>query len=64
MLALLLACATQQTAEVSTAPIIVATSFPAWYLADRLTGVEVRCILPPGEDPQDWQPDGTLIASL
>ncbi|MDG1479200.1 MAG: metal ABC transporter substrate-binding protein [Myxococcota bacterium] len=64
MLALLLACASQQPAEVYTAPTIVATSFPAWYLADRLTDVEVRCILPPGQDPQAWQPDGALIASL
>lgn len=64
MLAFFLACASPQPAETPTAPVIVATSFPAWYLADRLTGVEVRCILPPGEDSQGWQPDGALIASL
>ncbi|MFT5686893.1 MAG: zinc transport system substrate-binding protein [Myxococcota bacterium] len=64
MLALLLACTGSPSTAEPSVPVIVATSFPAWYLADRLTDVEVRCILPPGADPQAWQPDGDLIASL
>ena len=65
MLLLLLGCSGSEPIAPPAAPVVVATSFPAWYLAARLApALEVRCILPPGEDPQTWQPDGALIASL
>ncbi len=63
LLPLLSGCDTPPPAKTAP-PVIVATSFPACYLADRLTDEAVRCILPPGADPQTWQPDGALIASL
>lgn len=65
MLLILLSCSGPEPAAPPPPPIVVATSFPAWYLAARLApDLEVRCILPPGEDPQTWQPDGELISSL
>ena len=65
MLLFFLGCSGSEPVAPPTSPVIVATSFPAWYLATRLAPeLEVRCILPPGEDPQTWQPDGALISSL
>lgn len=65
MLLLLLGCSGSEPAALPQPPVVVATSFPAWYLAARLApALDVRCLLPPGEDPQTWQPDGALIASL
>ena len=41
-------------------------SFPVSYLVDRLggEGAENRCILPPGEDAQEWSPSPDEIAGL
>lgn len=64
MLTLLLACSQPEAPAPAADPVVVATSFPAWYLADQLLDVPVRCVLPPGADPQTWQPDGDLIAAV
>ena len=65
MLPLLIACMGSEPTTKPAAPVIVATSFSACDLARRLTnGLEIRCIQPPGEDPQTWQPDGPTISAL
>ncbi len=64
------ACRTAEQQPEPVAPrgplVVVTTSFPAHYLAQRIGGdhLELRNILPPGEDASHWRPDTELIANL
>lgn len=65
---LLAACGKEPTAPARPArskPLVMTTFYPTTWMVERIAGdlVEVRCPLPPDEDPIFWQPDDATLAA-
>ena len=63
---LFVACTTTEPVQKPTKSLnIQTTSYPVHYITERLLPkISIKCVLPPGEDPPDWNPNAEQIAQM